>query len=155
MFVLPREEVHTFRLPTQMYLSFTYINEAFHGSEEVPSKHYVSLICLHDGKVNCHTPFKEHDLDIFFSSLDLINIPIRMLMERWKFVHVCKFQRIINKSRHYRNHRSNVTKSKETLVRYDNSNKRFPIIFYFQNLLSRRFWVFLPPLNLEHLSSSQ
>src|SRR3954468_17306794 len=134
--VLPREEVRTICLPTQTYLSFTYINEAFHGSEEVPSKHYISLICLYDGKVNSHAPFKEHDLDIFCSSLDLRNIPIRMFMERWKIVHVCKVQRIINNSWHYRNNRSNVTKSKEILFRDTNSNKRFPMIFYFQNLLS-------------------
>src|SRR3954469_6645841 len=62
---LPREEVHTFCLTMQTYLSFTYINEAFHSSEEVPSKHYISLIWLHDGNVNFYAPFKEHDLDIF------------------------------------------------------------------------------------------
>src|SRR4051812_10326086 len=131
-----------FCLTTQMYLSFTYINEAFHGSEEVPSKHYISLICLHDGKVNFYAPFKKHDLDIFYSSLDLRNIPIRMFMERWKFVHACKVQRIINKAWHYRNHRSNITKSKEVLIRDNNPNKRLPVIFYFQNLLSRRIWFF-------------
>src|SRR4051812_30332320 len=53
-----------------------------------------------------------------------------------------KVQRIINKSRHYRNTRSDVTKSKKILVRDTNSNKRFPLIFYFQNLLSRRFGFF-------------
>src|ERR1041385_7340955 len=52
-------------LTTQMYLSFTYINEAFHGSEEVPPEHYISFVGLHDGKVNLYTPFKKHDLDIF------------------------------------------------------------------------------------------
>src|SRR3954470_6241898 len=63
--VLLREEIRTFCLTVQTYLSFTYINEAFHGSEKVPSKHYISLIDLHDGEVNLHTPFKKHDLDIF------------------------------------------------------------------------------------------
>src|SRR3954466_2367931 len=125
-----------------MYLSFTYINEAFHSLEEVPSKHYISLIGLHDGVVNLHTPFKNHDLDIFQSSLDLRNITIRMFMERWKFVHACKVHRIINKAWHYRNCRSNVTKSKEVLIRDNYPNKRIPVIFYFQNLLSRSVWFF-------------
>ena len=63
--ILPREEVRTFCLTTQTYLSFTYINEAFHGSEEVPSEHYISFVGLHDGKFNLHTSFKKPDLDIF------------------------------------------------------------------------------------------
>src|SRR3954464_8017230 len=88
-------------------LSFTYINEAFHCSEEVPSKHYISFIGPHDGKVNLHIPFKKHDLDIFQPSLYLRNITIRVLMKRWKFVHACKVQRIIYKTWHYRNCRSN------------------------------------------------
>src|SRR4051812_22795769 len=65
-----------------------------------------------------------------------------MFMKIWKVVHVCKVQRIINNSWHYRNHGSYVTKGKEILVRDTNSNKRFTIIFYFQNLLSRRFGFF-------------
>src|ERR1041384_3511712 len=92
------EEIRTFCLTTQTYLPFTYINEAFHGSEEVPSKHYISFIGPHDGKVNLHIPFKKHDLDIFQPSLYLRNIPIRMFMERRKFVHACKVQRIIYKA---------------------------------------------------------
>src|SRR4051812_22432085 len=126
----------------QTYLFFTYINEAFHDSEEVPSKHYISSIGFHDEEVNLHTSFKKHDLDIFQYSLDLRNITIRMFMERWKFVHACKVQRIINKAWHYRNCRSNVTKSKEVLIRDNNPNKSLPVIFYFQILLSRRICFF-------------
>src|SRR4051812_21065296 len=80
--VLPREEVRTFCFTTQTYLSFTYINEAFHSSEEVSPKYYVSLISgLHDEEVHCCISFSKLYLKILYLHFNLIQITIRMIME--------------------------------------------------------------------------